>query len=168
MPFPIIKTITTDRLIIKPLSENDNEFILDLVNTDGWIKFIGNKNIKTKADAIAYIQRINSNPNIRYWTVKLNDSKNSIGLVTLIKRDYLEHNDIGFAFLPNFSNQGYAYEATNSVLTNLLKQNVFTTILAQTLPENIISIKLLKKLGLQFEKQMEIENKTLHIYKRNF
>ena len=157
--------IITDRLFIEPLSNSDDNFIIELLNTNGWIKFIGNRNINSSADAIAYIERINGNKNISYWTVKLKDTKSTIGLITLIKREYLEHNDIGFAFLPMFINKGYAYEATAAVLINLVEQNTITHILAETLPENTSSIKLLQKLGLVFEKEMEIENELLLIYK---
>lgn len=156
--------LTTERLSLEPLSENDSEFIIELLNTDGWIKFIGTRNIHSTADAIAYIQKINGNKNITYWTVKLNDTKSAIGLVTLIKREYLEHNDIGFAFLPDYFGKGYAYEAVNEVLGYLSKNKLATNIMAETLPENSSSIKLLEKLGLSFEKEMEIENEILHIY----
>jgi [ribosomal protein S5]-alanine N-acetyltransferase len=160
-----IKTeLSTDRLLLKPLSENDSEFIIELLNTEGWIKFIGNRNIQSNADAIAYIQKINGNKNSTYWTVNLRDAISPIGLVTLIKRDYLEHNDIGFAFLPDYFGKGYAYEAANTILNYLAREKFATNILAETLPENISSIKLLEKLGLRFEKEMEIENETLHIY----
>ena len=64
-----------------------------------------------------------------------------------------------------FINKGYAYEATAAVLINLVEQNTITHILAETLPENTSSIKLLQKLGLVFEKEMEIENELLLIYK---
>ena len=158
-------TLLTDRLLLEPLTESDDDFIIELVNTDGWINFIGDKNIHSKVDAIAYIKKINSDQNVIYWTVKLKDDKSTIGIVTLIKRDHLEHKDIGFAFLPDFSNKGYAYEATNAVLTYLVKHNAFTEILAETLPKNSNSIKLLRRLGLRFEKEMEIENQTLHIYR---
>jgi ribosomal-protein-alanine N-acetyltransferase len=157
-------TLLTDRLLLEPLSENDSEFILELVNSTGWLKFIGNKNIHARTDALAYIKNINSDQNRTYRTVKLKDGKSIIGIVTLIKRDYLEHKDIGFAFLPEFSGKGYAYEAANAVLTGLVRHGAFTDILAVTLPENTNSIKLLRKLGLRFEKEMKIEDQTLHIY----
>jgi len=60
----------------------------------------------------------------------------------------LEHHDIGFAFLPSFSNNGYAYEAANTVLKNVIHKYNLSHIFATTVPKNIISIKLLKKLGL--------------------
>jgi [ribosomal protein S5]-alanine N-acetyltransferase len=155
---------TTDRLLIQPLTINDNAFILELVNTDGWIKFIGNRNINSAADATAYIERIISNENITYWAVQLKGTTTLIGIITFIKRDYLEHHDIGFAFLPNFSNSGYAYEAAHTVLNGLTQNNNFTHILATTIPENISSIKLLKKLGLQFDKAIKVEEEALHVY----
>ncbi len=158
-------TLLTDRLLLEPLSENDGDFIIELVNTNGWLKFIGNRNIHSKIDAISYIQKIKSDQNMIYWIVKLKDTKSAIGLITLIKRDYLEYKDIGFAFLPKFSNKGDAYEATNAVLSYLVNYNTFTDILAETIPENTSSIKLLQKLGLQFEKEIEIENQILHIYR---
>jgi RimJ/RimL family protein N-acetyltransferase len=155
----------SEHFLIIPLSENDSSFILELVNTEGWIKFIGNRNINTITDAIAYIQKINSNKNIQYWTVIQKETKSTIGLVTLIQRDYLAHHDIGFAFLPAFHNKGHAYEAAKTVLTSLFNQNLFTDIIAVTLPENSSSIRLLQKLGLKFEREMEMENQRLQVYK---
>jgi [ribosomal protein S5]-alanine N-acetyltransferase len=157
-------TLPTDRLLLEAISENDGDFMVELMNTDGWIKFIGDRNIHTTIDAVAYIQKINVNQNIVYWVVKLKDAQTKIGIVTLIKRDHLEHKDIGFAFLPGFSNRGYAFEAANAVLTYLARHRAFMEILAVTLPENINSIKLLQKLGLRFKREMEGENQTLHIY----
>jgi [ribosomal protein S5]-alanine N-acetyltransferase len=157
--------LVTDRLSIEPLSETDNAFILELVNTDGWIKNIGNRNVNNQIDAIAYILKINENMNVTYWTAKLKTTNEAIGIITFIKLDYLEHNDIGFAFLPNFNNKGYAFEATQEVLLFLAQNNSLTHILATTIPENVSSINLLKKLGLEFDKVIEIENEILHIYK---
>lgn len=158
-------TITTDRLFLERLSENDNDFILELLNTDGWIKFIGDRNIKTTEDAVAYIQKIKENANITYWTTKLKDTKIAIGVITLIKRENLEYEDIGFAFLPDYSNKGYAFEASMAVLKFLATKKSIFYILAETLPENINSIKLIEKLGLRFEKTIEIDDEILNIYK---
>ena len=143
-------SLTTDRLLIEPLSVNDYNFIFELLNTEGWIKFIGQRNINSAADATAYIQKIIDNPNTTYWTVQHKDTQTAIGVVTLIKRDYLEHHDIGFAFLPQFANNGYAYEAASAFLNHVISSYNLSTILATTIPENNSSIKLLKKLGVTF------------------
>ena len=135
-----------------------------MLNTEGWLTFIGNRNIASHIDAQTYIQRIVANPNITYWVVRLKESTIPIGIITYIKRDYLEHYDIGFAFLPNFSKKGYAYEATLAVLNNIIQSQKPAWILATTIPQNTASINLLKKIGLTFEKELIIENETLHLY----
>ena len=44
---------TTDRLLLDSLTPDDTEFILELVNTAGWLRFIGDRNIRTVDDARA-------------------------------------------------------------------------------------------------------------------
>ena len=156
--------ITTPRLSLSALTLNDNHFIAALVNTEGWIKFIGNRNVHSIEDANGYIQRILSNPKIKYWVAKLNDTDTAIGVVTFIKRDYLDAPDIGFAFLPEYGNNGYAYEAAHAVLQQLIQNNNCASILATTIPTNENSIRLLTKLGLKFNKVIEVEKDVLHVY----
>ena len=127
-------TFHTKTLLIQELTLNDNEFIYELVNTDGWIRYIGNRNISSPEAAREYISKILLNPQIQYWVVKLRSNHTSIGIITLIKRDYLESHDFGFAFLPQFSKRGLAYEAGNAVLIDIQKSRKFKTILATTIP----------------------------------
>src|SRR5580692_7039107 len=98
--------LTTDRLLIKELSTEDAAFIFELLNTEGWIRFIGNRNINSLEDAAAYIQKVLGNENLLYHTVTLKGSDEKLGIVTFIKRDYLDHHDIGFAFLARYGNKG--------------------------------------------------------------
>ncbi len=157
-------SLLTDRLLLENLTHNDNKFIFELVNSNGWLKFIGNRNVNSATEATAYIQKIIGSSNLNYWIVKLKNSNTAIGIITFIKRDYLEHHDIGFAFLPDFSNKGYAYEATHAVLKSVIQTHNLTYILATTIPANITSIKLLKKLGLDFEKEIVHDNLQISVY----
>lgn len=154
----------TNRLILKTLELNDAAFLTELVNTQEWLKFIGDRNIRTEENAKEYIQKIKDNPTITYWVVRLADVGISIGIITFIKRDYLDHYDIGFAFLSKFTNKGYAYEATTEVMNDVLNNPSHTHILATTVRENVASINLLEKLGLRFEKKIHHENDVLLIY----
>jgi ribosomal-protein-alanine N-acetyltransferase len=158
------KTYKTNRLFLSWLNLADAAFIIELFNTEGWIKFIGDRNIKTKDDCKKYIQKTIQNPNINYWVVKLNPKKVSIGLISFIKRDYLDHHDIGFALLPNFSHQGYAFEAAEVVLNDLLKDPNHKTILSTTVTDNMNSIKLIEKLGFKFNKEIDNEDIKLLQY----
>jgi len=157
----------TERLFLRSLTNDDARFIFELVNTQGWIKFIGDRNVKTLEDAGQYIQRIISNPAVDYLVVTLQDEQTAIGVISFIKRDYLDHHDIGFAFLPAYAGQGYAFEAADAVLTDLMKLQEHATILATTLEDNHSSIRLLKKLGFVFNKEIINEEDTLQLFAIN-
>ena len=96
--------------------------------------------------------------------MRLKDTPTPLGIISFLKRHYLEHFDIGFAFLPEYNGCGYAYEAAEKVLSIASQQAEYSTILATTIPQNIASIKLLNKLGLHFEREIEVANDILHVY----
>ena len=144
------------------LSLNDAEFIFELLNSEGWLKFIGDRNIKSTEDAQNYIQKIMDNPKINYWVVRSGDEK--IGMMSFIKRDYLDHHDLGFAFLPEHSNKGFAYEAAENVLKELLQDPAYKIIFGTTNTDNRSSIKLLEKLGFHYIREIENEGTTLSLY----
>lgn len=156
--------IQTDRLTIDPLSVNDRDFMRRLVNTEGWLKFIGNRNVDSDEAAAAYIQKILTTPDFTYQVVHLKATGEPTGIVSFIKRTYLDHFDIGFAFLPEHSGKGYALEASRAMLSHMQKQPQHKTVLATTVPGNTASIKLLKKLGFRFDKEMDSEKGRLHVY----
>jgi RimJ/RimL family protein N-acetyltransferase len=157
-------TYSTHRLLLNEINLNDAEFISELVNTPEWIRFIGDRNIRSIADADEYIQKIISNPNTNFWVVRIQDQQIPIGIISFIKRDYLEHYDIGFAFLAKHTKKGYAHEASIAVLNDAIKNANHKQILATTVKENTNSIQLLEKLGLRFYKEIQNENQLLQVY----
>ncbi len=155
---------TTERLTVHQLNLNDAEFILELVNTPGWIKFIGDRKVNALSDAKAYIKNIKKNSSIKYWGVKLQSSGTAVGIVTLIKRDYLTYHDIGFAFLPQYAKNGYAFEAASALLSQLSKEFKLNRVLATTVNDNVNSFRLLTRLGFQFDTEIQIDDKSLKVY----
>lgn len=149
---------------MSPLTKDDYLFIYQLVNTEGWLKFIGNRNIASPDFAYEYVLAILDNEKVHYWVARLQDTQTPIGIITYIQRDYLEFPDIGFAFLPEFSSKGYAFEATKAVLSALIEQEKLSYILATTIPSNERSIHLLKKIGLDFEREIIVGEEVLQLY----
>ena len=157
-----MKILETDRLILRQLSPEDAEFILQLLNEPSWLRFIGDKGVRTLEDARAYIL---NGPVAMYarlgfglYLVELKAASLSIGICGLIKRDSLEDVDIGFAFLPKYWGRGYAYEAANAVMDYGVSVLGLKRIVAITSVDNESSVKLLVKLGLRFEGMLKLPN----------
>jgi RimJ/RimL family protein N-acetyltransferase len=147
--------LQTDRLNLRQFELGDAKFIVELVNSPGWIEFIGDRNIRTEADAVHYLQ----NGPMKSYTengfglsmVEMKDGT-PIGMCGILKRDSLDNPDIGFAFLPEFTGLGYAFEMAKAMI-GYAKENLNSkTILAITVPSNKRSIHLLEKIGLRFSK----------------
>jgi [ribosomal protein S5]-alanine N-acetyltransferase len=160
--------LSTDRLILREFNLNDAQFIVDLLNTPGWLQFIGERNVRSNDDARNYLL---SGPLLSYelngfglWLVSLKDSDLSIGMCGLLKRQGLDFADIGFAFLPDYAGKGYAYEAASATMQYAQTNLRLERILAIASTNNISSIKLLKKLGLQFERMVNMDNEELMLF----
>lgn len=156
--------LITERLFLNSVTSSDAAFILELVNTPGWLKFIGDRQVHTLEAAEAYVQKMMSTPAANSWVVRLKTEKTPIGVISFLQRDYLEHRDIGFAFLPGFGKQGYAFEAASAVLNSLMEEGSYPCIYATTLPDNVNSIQLLEKLGLQYERLIRVGEEDLRLY----
>jgi [ribosomal protein S5]-alanine N-acetyltransferase len=158
------KEIQTDRLIIRPIKLGDSDFICSLVNSNGWLKFIGDRNIRNSDDAEKYIQKILENTNYYYNVFEIYETQQPIGIITFLNRDSQEFPDIGFALLPQFEKKGYTFEASKKYLQEIISQKLHKKIIGITVPENENSIKLLLRLGLQFEKNFKENNEELSLY----
>ena len=152
----------TNRLIISKFtqSENDAAFFLELVNTPNWIKFIGDRNIKTIKQAQEAIKKSHlksyKNNGFGFYILQLKEENNKpIGTCGLIKRDTLKDVEIGFAMLPDYEGKGFGLESSEVVLKIAKERFNCSKIIAITLPENTNSIKLLEKLNLSYEKRVK-------------
>lgn len=85
---------------------NDAEFILELLNEPSFIQNIGDRNVRTLADAEKYLENgamvSYAKNGFGLLAVTLTETGETIGMCGLIKRDALEDVDIGYAFLPKF------------------------------------------------------------------
>jgi RimJ/RimL family protein N-acetyltransferase len=160
----------TNRLKLREFSKDDAPFLLELLNTPNWIKFIGDRNVKTLDDAREYASNrlISSYHRFGFglYMVELKDTATPIGMCGLVRREALEDVDLGFAFLPEYTGKGYAKEAGTAIM-ELAKKKVKTKrLVAITMVDNSNSINLLQKLGFNFEKTVNFpgEDQTLMMY----
>lgn len=146
--------LETERLRLREFTLQDTAFILELLNSPGWLQFIGDRNVKTEQQATEYLENgpIKSYRENGYglWLVKLQENQKAIGMCGIINRATLDHPDIGFAFLPEFTGSGYAFEIASATMAYAKDRLKLPEICAITVPDNTRSINLLTKIGLSY------------------
>lgn len=157
----------TERLVLQPITTRDADFILELYNTPHFIEYIGDKNIRTVEDAENYIQ----NKFLPQWEklgygnyliIRKSDNKKT-GTVGIFSRDGLDIHDIGFGFLPEFEGKGYGFEAASKIMEKAFADFACTKISAITSKENIASQKLIEKLGLKYQKMVQLPGEDVEL-----
>ncbi len=148
--------LTTARLVIREMTVADAAFILKLMTEPGWLQFIGNTSVRTLDDAVHHIlTRLTSTLGLGFRVVELDDSM-PIGICGLVQRDYLDHVDLGYAFLEAYWHQGYAVEAATAMLDYALHTRGFKQLCAITDLGNVASIRVLERLGFRYERDITV------------
>lgn len=148
-----MQVLETGRLVLRRFTPDDASLILRLLNDPLFLRFIGDKQVRTLGDAGEYLRQ---GPLASYakhgfglFHVRLKADDTPIGMCGLLKRDTLEDVDVGFAYLPQFGGRGYATEAAQATLHYGRTVLGLKRIVAITAPDNGNSIKVLRKLGLR-------------------
>ena len=162
-----MKILETERLLLRQLSTQDAEFILELLNEPSFIQNIGDRGVRTRADASSYIL---NGPVASYarngfglYLAVLKETNESIGICGLIKRAGLDDVDIGYAFLPKFWSRGYAVESALATKSYAKEVIGLKRIVAITDPANGGSIRVLEKIGLSFERMIKLSDDDIEL-----
>ena len=149
-PAPVLET---ERLSLHRFGLDDAPFVLELLNQPSFLRFIGDKGVRSLDDARAYLA---DGPQASYarhgyglWLVRRKRDGAPLGMCGLLKRDALPDPDLGFAFVPRAWGKGYAFEAAAATLAHGHEVLSLGAIVAVTSPDNLRSIRLLEKLGLR-------------------
>ncbi len=150
-----MRILETERLFIRHLTQDDAEFILELLNEPGFIRNIADRGVRSIEDAQGYIQ---NGPLMSYarngfglFAVGLKETGAPIGMCGLIRRDALPDVDIGYALLERYWHRGYAYEAAAAVLAYGYEVIGLKRIVAITALDNDASARVLEKIGLRYD-----------------
>jgi RimJ/RimL family protein N-acetyltransferase len=153
-PNAIRPVLETERTRVRWLIPADAPFIQELVNQPSWLANIGDRNVHDRASAEGYIAK---GPVASYakhgfglWCVERKEDGVPIGICGLLKRDYLDAPDIGYAFLERFQGRGYASEVTAATVAHAKEAFGLTRLLASVVPSNAGSIKVLERIGMRF------------------
>ncbi len=160
--------LNTQRLILREINLDDAPFIFELLNSKGWLEFIGDRGVNSIEDAKNYITNhyLKSYKEHGYGSYLLKRKSDGaiLGMSGLFNRPQLEDIDIGFALLPEHSGKGYAFEAASAILDYAIEVLEIERVTAITTFENKNSQKLLEKIGLHFEKPILFNTEELMLY----
>jgi len=154
--------ITTPRLNIRELSIADAAFVLALTNEPSTIENIGDKGLRSVADAQRFISKgpwtRQQKPGYGQFGIELKQNGQLIGVCGILYRIKLDLTDIGFALMPQYWRQGFAFEAASAVMDYGHRDLGIGNLTGLTSATNVASIKLLKKLGMRFETMVSMSD----------
>ncbi len=152
--------VQTARLNLREMHEDDAEFIIELLNDEAFLRYIGDKGVRTVEDARQYLR---SGPISSYqrfgfglYLVESRESGERLGMCGLLKRDTLEDVDIGFALLPQHRAKGFAVESGAAVMRHARAVLGLKRIVAITSQDNAGSASVLRKIGFKYERLIRL------------
>ncbi|MBS0320092.1 MAG: GNAT family N-acetyltransferase [Proteobacteria bacterium] len=152
--------LETPRLALRRFTDDDAAFIVEQVNDPHWIRYIGERNVRSEDDARAYLARSFHAHYARHgfglWAVEARDSRAVVGMCGLIKRDALDDVDLGYSLLPRYRGRGFAFEAARATLRHGHGVLGMARIVAITAPDNHRSSALLRALGMRYERTLQL------------
>jgi RimJ/RimL family protein N-acetyltransferase len=160
-----VKEIETHRLRLRPFEpERDATFLLEVLNEPNYIANVADRGIHTPAAAADYI-KVKFLPGherygVGYCVVELKTSGVAVGTCGLIKRETMDDFDIGYSTLERFSGNGYAFEAASALMQYARTELGLKRFIGLTSLTNATSAHLLEKLGLRYEKNVQVPGFT--------
>ena len=156
-----MRTLETSRLILDALTPEDAKFTLQILNDRDFIHYVADRGIRTEAGARDYlVERVMASYQTHGFgmaAVRLKDSGETIGMCGLVKRDSLQHVDIGYAFLPEVRGKGYASEAALATVEMAREDLGLSRLVAIIHPDNKPSRALAEKIGMHFDTMIRLD-----------
>ena len=160
--------IDTGRLELRPFTADDADFVLRLLNEPSFLRYIGDRGVHSRDDAVKYIA---DGPVAGYArdghglmrVVRKADGA-ALGMCGVLKRDTLPDPDLGFSFFPEYWSQGYAFESAHAAMRHAREALGLCRILAITTRDNGPSMRLLGKLGFSFDRMIAMGVEELCLF----
>jgi ribosomal-protein-alanine N-acetyltransferase len=166
--------LETPRLTLRRLVFDDSAFLVGLLNQPSFLANIGDRGVRNVEDAHRYLRE---GPLAMYekygyglWHVARRSDGVPMGMCGLLRRDILPHTDVGYALLPEFWGQGYAFEAADATLRHGAGKFGLKRVIGVVTEGNTASIRLLEKLGMSFERMVSMRpgEPDVRLYGRSF
>lgn len=143
----------TERLVLRRMTEDDAALMLAILVDEDFVRHVGDRGVRTVDEARTYLR---NGPMASYDThgfglylVSGRDDDTPIGVCGLLKRDYLDDADVGYALLPSARGRGLALEAVRGAIEHARADLGLTRLLAIISPGNTASRTLAERAGMR-------------------
>lgn len=152
----ILPELETARLSLRRFAFDDAPFVVELLNQPSFIHNIGDRGVRTVDDACRYLREgpmtMYEKYGVGLWRVSRRSDGAFVGMCGLLKRDILPDVDLGYAFLPEYWGQGYAFEAAGATIQHGAAKLGLKRIIGVVSDHNAASIRVLERAGMRFER----------------
>ena len=162
--FPIL---TTERLTLRQLSDNDVQEIF-ILRSDALInKYLDRNPSKTLEDALEFIKKIKNN-SLSYWAIQQKGNKKLVGTICLFDISAeLKKCEIGYELLTEYQGKGIMRETVKKIIEYSTQTLGLNTIDAYTHKDNQSSTNLLKELKFKSTDRIDETNSNLILFRLN-
>ena len=154
----------TPRTTLREITADDAACICELLNQPSFLRFIGDRQVRTPDDARVFIEtryrQSYHDHGYGLWVVERTADGAFAGICGFVRREALPHPDLGFALLPEFEGHGLAFEAAQAALHYARSTLGFLHVLAIATPDNARSLALLRRLGFRDDGSVTMPNES--------
>ncbi len=149
----LIDTLTTQRLILKRVTEDDYTIYQQILSDKSLTKYLPKGRAYTPKEI-----KFHFNNRLQHWQThgfgsyvifEKDKPMHAIGYVGVEVCPNPNYSDIRYAMLPQYQGKGYIFEASQKVLSATFTLGKHQKIFGVSLANNQASVHLLKKLGMQ-------------------
>lgn len=165
-----IYILETERTKIRPLTPKDAEHFYMLNQDPEVLKYTGDDPFETIEAAREFLEQYDQYEKygIGRWAVINKENEEFLGWCGLKYSPETNEYDIGFRFHKKYWNNGYATETSKAFIDFGLNTLKLNEIIGRVMSDNVASVRVLQKIGMDFYKAFDFEghNGVIYIIKR--
>ena len=153
-------SLETPRLLLRWMTEADAGLMLAVWNDPDFIRHVTDRGVRTEAEARQAMRdsllKLYDDCGYGPYLIEPLEGGSPMGICGFFQRENFEYPDIGYAQLPAYRGQGYAFEAAEAVVAHARDHMALPKLVAIVSPANKRSTRLLEKLGMSFERSLRM------------
>ena len=159
--------IETTRLYLREMIVSDASDLYALNLDPDVIRYTGDRAFDSIQDAYHFLEKYDHYENYGFgrWAVIRKQDDAFLGWCGIKYSSSIDEYDIGYRLMQRYWGNGYATEAAKACIDWAFEELHLRTILGRSMGENVASLRVLEKLGLQYIKTIQENKEDLRIYK---